>query len=63
MIKTESGDIAATGSMTAYFMEQSEQEGDDATKKTIDLPATSDTKIIDKATYPKHPATTIALRY
>jgi 3-hydroxymyristoyl/3-hydroxydecanoyl-(acyl carrier protein) dehydratase len=48
--------------MTAYFMQESEQEGDDATKKTIDLPATTETTIIDKSAYPKHPAMVLADR-
>ncbi|MAH80506.1 MAG: hypothetical protein CMP39_02335 [Rickettsiales bacterium] len=52
-LKTESGQIAATGSMTAYFMQESEQEGDSATKKTIELPSQKDVIPLNKSTYPK----------
>ena len=42
-LKTESGQLAATGSMTAYFMQTSEQEGDAGAKKSIELPTSSTT--------------------
>ena len=59
-LKTESGKIAATGSMTAYFMQESEQEGDEGTKKTIELPSISQLQPIDKQSYPKQASMVLA---